>query len=230
MTKVSSSPAEASTPIRGHGCQPAVGVRGTDLTAGPARMTQGCRAGSRGKGPARFRAAPKWRGVEKGGEQLTLPAAPPTRSLSAKPQSRRRRTAGNITPRTAVAAISTPDWEEDVLPGHDPRSQRRKRPPPCGHNRNDTLKRSWKEGRKLGLVLNKRPHIIAIREGVCRRSCIISYLDRLWRVKFRCGGVKGNLVQLIVPLVAGIDWTKWSTIQNSPSLRKRLLGETSVVR
>ena len=92
-----------------------------------------------------------------------------------------------------------------------------------------TLFEAVTEETELGFVLSCKPLITRIRESV-GVSCILSYLDRLRSARHKCGGVKGNLVRPIIPLMATIDWIKWNRIQNSLSLRKHLLGETSVLR
>lgn len=107
VTKASSSPAgiQHPLPLVPHapwGC----GAQTPPLGRGP--VTQLRRAGSGGKGRVSS-------DTQISGKKLTLLAAPPTRSLSVKPQSRRR-AAGNSTPLAAAAAISVGDGE-DMLPG-----------------------------------------------------------------------------------------------------------------
>lgn len=78
-----------------------------------------------------------------------------------------------------------------------------------------TLLKAVMEGIDLGMVLSGLPQIIPKRESV-KVPLSSSYFDRLWRARHKCGGVKGNLVQHIIPLVAEIDWKKWNRIHNCP--------------
>lgn len=99
MAHASPAPASRAAPGRGGPGRPAVGLRGADA--------QVRRAGAGGRGPG---------GAQTREGKLTRPAAPLGRSLSQKPQSRRR-DAGNSTVRAADAAISARNKVEDVFPG-----------------------------------------------------------------------------------------------------------------
>lgn len=186
------------------------GVRRRRQRLGPMPVTKSAARGRAGEAwPGPVRHPRKWKKAHPSGgasDQELLgetPEPPPHRGQQQRPRSRDRRHSCSALGGGCASGVVT----------RGPRGE-------DGHHLVEltriTLLKAVMEGIDLvSRVLSCLPQIIPKRESV-EVPLSSSYFDRLRRARQKCEGVKGNLVQHIIPLVAEIDWQKWNRIHNCP--------------